>query len=229
MRRNYISPEFQYNPVFGSLSMEEESTFFGSKMLEIEDFLKIGNENIIYFQNQFNEQLDLEKEYDFPAIVYDLNEDKQKNHTIVLDELQNQIDRNGYAKWIMKINIKEILRNYLFAILKNARTFEGIRNTMTFNQNIDISIRDYIERNVINRYKFSSLDLYLVPVDLLSTGTLKYNVIWDTEISIEEYRFTKFSTKTDFNFNDIEVFFSQNYLATQYTFRYYYNLNFEKL
>lgn len=229
MKRNYISPEFKYSPIFGTFNMEEESSYFGSKMLEIEDSIKIGSDSIIYYQNEKSEQLDLEREYDFPPILYNTVSDKKSNHVLNLDEFQTQLERNNYAKWVMTINIRSILRNYLFATLKNSRTFEGISNGMTINQNVDFSIKEYIERNVINRYTFSGLDLYLVPVDLLTIGSLKYQNIWDDTIGTDEYKFTKFSTVTDFRFEDIQVFFSQNFSASQYAFRYYYNLNFSKL
>jgi hypothetical protein len=171
----------------------------------------------------------LEREYDFTPILYNTVSDKKSNHVLNLDEFQTQLERNNYAKWVMTINIRTILRNYLFATLKNSRTFEGISNGMTINQNVDFSIKEYIERNVINRYTFSGLDLYLVPVDLLTIGSLKYQNIWDDTIGADEYKFTKFSTVTDFRFEDIQVFFSQNFSASQYAFRYYYNLNFSKL
>ena len=229
MTRSYISPEFKYPPVFGTLNMEEESSFFGSKMLEIEDYITIGDESIVYYQNQNNEQLDLEKEYDFTPALYNTVNDKKTNHTLVLDEFQTQLERNNYAKWIMTINIRTLLRNYIFALLKKYRTFDGIFNEMTINKNVDFSIKEYIERNVINRYKFTGVDLYIVPVDLLTIGSLKYENIWDKEIGQEEYKFTKFSTVTDFKFEDVQLFFSQNFSATQYTFRYYFNLKFEKL
>ena len=229
MRRTYISPEFKYNLVFGTLNMEEESSFFGSKMLEIDDVVEISNQSLIYYQNQYNEQLDLEKEYDFPPVVFDSNNVKKIYHTIVLDELQTISEKNNYAKWIMNINLKDTLRDYLFAILKKYRTFEGISNDMTLNQNIDISIKDYIERNVLNRYKFSNVELYLVPVDILSNGVLKYSTTWDIDIALDEYKFTKFSTITDFMEKDVKIYFSQNYPASQYAFRYYFNLIFTKL
>jgi hypothetical protein len=40
-------------------------------------------------------------------------------------------------------------------------------------------MRDYIERNVINRYKLSKVELFLVPVDLLTLFSLKYENKWD--------------------------------------------------
>jgi len=229
MRRTYISPEFKYVSVFGTFNMEEESSYFGSKMLEIEDTISIANESIIYYQNEKSEQLDLEKEYDFTPIVYNSVADKKTYHQINLDEFQTELERNNYAKWNMTINIRTLLRNYLFATLKKYRTFETISNDMTVNQNVDFSIKEYIERNVINRYKFDGIDLYIVPVDLLTIGSLKYQNIWDETIANEEYKFTKFSTVTDFKFEDVQVFFSQNFSASQYAFRYYYNLKFSKL
>ena len=229
MRRNYISPEFNYVPVYGTLNMEEESSYFGSKMLEIEDSIIIGDESVVYYQNQNNEQLDLEMEYDFPPILYNTVTDKQSNHTISLDEFQTTIEKNNYAKWTMTIKMRNLLRNYIFALLKKNRTFDGIRNDMTYNQNVDFSIKEYIERNVINRYKFSGIDFYIVPVDLLTINSLKYQNIWDRDIAKEEYIFTKFSTVTDFKFEDIQVFFSQNFSASQYAFRYYFNIKFDKL
>lgn len=229
MKRNYISPEFRYSPIFGTFNMEEESSYFGSKMLEIEDSLRIGNSSIIYYQNQNNEQLDLEKEYDFPPLLYNTVNDKKTYHSLNLDEFQTQLEKNNYAKWNMTINLRTVLRNYLFATLKNARTFDGVSNDMTMNKSVDFSIKEYIERNVINRYTFSGLDLYIVPIDLLSVGSLKYQNVWDETIDDERYKFTKFSTVTDFKFEDIQVFFSQEFSASQYAFRYYYNLNFNKL
>jgi hypothetical protein len=148
---------------------------------------------------------------------------------LVLDEFQTQVEKNNYAKWNMVINIRSLLRNYIFATLKKYRTFEGVKNDMTSNQNVDFGIKEYIERNVINRYKFIGVDLYIVPIDLLTIGSLKYQNIWDTQIAQEQYKFTKFSTVTDFKFEDVQIFFTQNFSANQYAFRYYYNLKFEKL
>jgi hypothetical protein len=81
MRRTYISPEFEYKKVHGSLNMLEQSTFFGSKMLEISDKIEILNENVVYFQLPNGEQLNLEAEKNLPQVVYDTVLDKQTNHS----------------------------------------------------------------------------------------------------------------------------------------------------
>ena len=88
MRRSYISPEYQTKAVYGTLNMLEESTFFGAKMLEIEDSITIDTLDIIYYQNQNGEQLDLSIESSFASIVYSSSDDKKSNHTLVLDPSQ---------------------------------------------------------------------------------------------------------------------------------------------
>lgn len=229
MRRSYLSPEFKYVPVFGTLNMEEESSYFGSKMLEIEDSIQISSESIIYYQNQNKEQIDLEKEIDLPPVVYNTVSDKKQNHTLEIDEFQNQSQLDNLTRWIIKIKLKIILRNYLFATLKKYRTFEGITNQMTINSNVDFAIRDYIDRNVMNRYRFAGVELFLLPLDLLTGGNLKFNNIWDSGIVKDEYKFTKFSTTTDFDSENISLFFSQTLPSSQYAFRYYFNIKYEKL
>ena len=37
MKRSYISPEVNYKPYRGTNNMLEERSFFGSKMMDIED------------------------------------------------------------------------------------------------------------------------------------------------------------------------------------------------
>lgn len=229
MRRTYISPEFDYSLVFGTYNMEEESSFFGSKMLEIEDSLSILKNNILYYQNLNNEQIDESKEKDLPAIVYSATDDKKINHTLILDDSQTDEQKETYAKWILTIDLQTILKNFVFANLKKERTFDGVSNAMTINRNVDFSIRDYIERNVLNRYKLNRVELFIVPVDLLTLFSLKYENKWDTTIESDKYKFTRFSTVTDFKYRDVKLYFNQELPANQYGFRYYYNLYYDKL
>ena len=56
MRRNYISDEFKSNIVNGTLTMVEKSSFFGSKMMSIDDEILVDSSNIIYYQNNKSEQ-----------------------------------------------------------------------------------------------------------------------------------------------------------------------------
>ncbi len=229
MRRNYISPEFRYTPVFGTFNMEEESCFFGSKMLEIEDMIDLTDDVVVYNENLNNEQLDLQVELDFPSKNYNLLEDKRINHKLTLNQFQSQIEKLNYAKWVLDINIKQLFNNYLFSILKENRTFEGIKNEMTINRSVDTALRDYIKRNVYNRYTFSNVELYIVPINLLSPGAYKLKNVWDPTIKQTINKFNKFTTETDLNGDTIKLFFSQEFPASQYAFKYYYDLKMVKI
>jgi hypothetical protein len=226
MRRSYISPEFNYAPVNGSFNMLEQSSFFGSKMLEIADSIEIKNESIIYYQQSNNEQIDLSIESTLPQIVYDTVQDKALNHTITIDNSQ----KNNNPRWIINVKIREILKNYIFANLKKYRTFEGIENTMVVDKNVNESIKKYIELNVLNRYKFKKIELYYKPVDLLTSGSLKLDNKFDVNIEIfPNTLFSKIQTETDPEYRDIKVSFYQDKDFSKFSFSYYFNIYFEKL
>lgn len=229
MRRTYISPEYEYKKVYGSFNMLEKSSFFGSKMLEIEDKLEIKNENIIYYQNVNSEQLDLAAERSLPQVVYNTISDKGTNHTLFLDDSQKDVDRNGNTAWILDIEIKTILENYIFATMKKWRSFEGVTNEMTYDSNVNSALSDYIEKNVMSRYKFSKIELYIKPIELLTLGRLKFSNTYDVNIETPENIFTKFQTETDSNDKDIRLKFYQSKPGNNFSFSYYYNLYFEKL
>lgn len=230
MRRTYISPEFEYSKVYGTLNMNEHSSFFGSKMLEIEDVISIKNDNIIYYQLSNGEQIDISSESGiYPQIIYDAVNDKNKNHTIIMDESQTEFEKNQNARWIIDIQIQNILRNYIFATLKKFRTFEGVRNNMTINNSVDSAIIEYIDTNILSRYKFNRIEFFLKSIDLLNVGGLKYNNKFDVNIESTQSLFTKFETDTDANDIDLRLKFYQNKPASQNSFNYYFNLYFEKL
>lgn len=230
MRRTYISPEFEYNKVYGTFNMSEQSSFFGSKMLEIDDMISIKNDNIIYYQLSNGEQIDIRSESGiYPQIIYDAVYDKYNNHTIIIDESQKDIEKDQNARWILDIQIQNILRNYIFATLKKFRTFEGVRNNMTINNSIDSSIIEYIDTNILSRYKFSRIEFFLKSVDLLTIGGLKYDNKFDVNIESSQSLFAKFETETDANDIDLRLKFYQDKPASQNSFNYYFNLYFEKL
>lgn len=230
MRRTYISPEFEYNRVHGSLSMLEQSTFFGSKMLEIADKIEVLNENIVYFQLSNGEQLNLEAEKNLPQVVYDTVIDKQINHSLKIDESQSEEDKLKNTRWILDIQVKNILKNYIFATMKKYRTFEGLQNNMTINNNVNAALVDYIDKNVLSRYKFTKVELFLKSVDLLTVGGLKYNNKYDYSMELNPGTiYNKFQSQTDSNDLDITLTFYQPDVASRYAFSYYYNLYFEKL
>jgi hypothetical protein len=244
MRRTYISPEFDYSRVYGTYNMKEQSSPFGSKMLEIEDSVYIDNQSLVYFQNLNKEQLDLIIESSLPPVSYSSSEDKRLNHTLVLDPSQGVSQKDTDARWILTIDLKTILTNFIFATLKRWRTFEGVKNEMTKNGDVDFAIREYIIKNVLDRYKLVRVDLYVKYVDIQNQSVLKYNNLWagtsnigqptrtaslPADVGTTQYQLKKFQSQTEYDFSSTIITFTQEKNATQYCFDYFFKLYYEKI
>jgi hypothetical protein len=229
MRRTYISPEYKKAETYGTFNMVEESNFFGSKMLEVEDSINIESQSIIYYQKTNGEQIDLSVESSLDSIVYSSSTDKQKNHTLVLDESQSSYQKDNNTTWILNIELQTILSDFLFATLKRYRTFEGMKTEMTKNYDVDSSIKEYINQNVLNRYKFKSLDLYIQFKDLRNQNVLRYKNTWNQLAYKPENKFSKYQKDLTFDGSKLKVIFNQDKSSKDYTFEYYFNILFEKV
>lgn len=229
MRRTYISSEFVNFTIPGTFNMVEESNFFGAKMLEIEDNIDISNQNIIYYQRATGEQVDLAIESSLQSYVYSSSSDKEKNHTLKIDESQSSFQKNGSTKWILDINLKNILENYLFANLKRYRTFEGVFNKDTVTNDINSSILDYIRNNVSNRYKYKKIDFYVKYKDLRNQNVLRYKNTWLPSIISETNKTSKFQTELAYDDSSVKIYFNQEKNSTDYTYEYFFNIFFEKI
>ena len=224
MKRSYISPEYLYNNVYGTYNSLEQSSFFGSKMLKIEDSLDNSSQSIIYYQNQNKEQLDLSVEKLLPSYIYSASDDKLLNHTMTMSLAQSKSQMNSNTQWVIDIKLQNILDNYLFAILKSSRTFEGVRTFMTSNNDVDFFIKEYIVKNVAPLYKLDKIELFLKYNNIISSSNLKFNNTWDSTTNDVLYKFSKFETKTSFNLSTTEVTFSQQKDGSQYNFNYFFNI-----
>lgn len=129
MRRTYISPEYQYSNVYGTFNMKETSPFFGSKMLKIVDSLKIDNNSILYYDEPSGEQLIKPINESLKIVSFDNL--KLSNHTSILNtkNINNPI-------LTLNINYIDILRQYLFAVLKKNKTFLGVLSKYTVNNSV---------------------------------------------------------------------------------------------
>ena len=232
MRRTYISPEFDYKKVFGTFNMKEESSFFGSKMLEIEDSLQLQDQSIVYYQNPKGDQIDLDIEKLSPPIVYSVSEDFKANHTLVLDDSQSDFLRNTTTRYTLTINLETILENFLFATLKQYRTFDGVKSSMCYSGDINFSLKQYVIKNVVDRYKFDRVELYLNYVDLRDQNIRRYNNTWainPSAISIESNKLKNVQTETEYDFSSIRLTFNQQKSSQLFSFEYYFKLFWEKL
>jgi hypothetical protein len=229
MRRNYISPEFESKEVFGTYNMVEESNFFGAKMLEIEDNILISDQNIIYYQMPNGEQLDLSVENTLQSYVYSASSAKEKNQILTIDPTQTEYTKENLTTWTLDLNLKGMLSDYLFAELKRWRTFEGIRTNMNSYNDVNTAINNYINFNVIDRYKLSRIDLYLSYKDLRSQTLLRYKNSWNPAVATPAKILTKFQSEMSVDGGYTKITFSQQQPSSLYSFEYFFNLYFEKL
>lgn len=229
MRRTYISPEYKKTETYGTFNMLEEGNFFGSKMLEVEDSIYIESQNIIYHQKSNGEQIDLSVETLLDSIVYSSSVNKQDNHTLILDESQSSYQKDNNTTWILNIELEKILSDFLFATLKRNRTFEGMETKMTKTYDVDSSIREYINNNVLNRYKFKSLDIYIHFKDLRNQNVLRYKNTWSQLAYKPENKFSKYQIDLSFDDSKVKIIFNQDKSSKDYTFEYYFNILFEKV
>ena len=241
MRRTYISPEFNYSPIWGTFNMQEESSIFASKMLEIEDMLEIHDQSLVYFQNSDGEQLDLIVESSLPFISYSSSTDKLLNHVLKIDESQTESQKLNKTRWIIEIDLRTILINYIFATLKRWRTFEGVRNSMVKSGDVSFAIKEYVIKNVLDRYKLSKIELFLNYVPIQNQNSLRFNSLWASEtnqfrssmlisdIVNESNKLRSFQTMTEFDFSKTVLTFSQEKSASEFCFDYYFKLFYEKI
>jgi hypothetical protein len=229
MRRSYISPEYTESSIYGTFNMIEESNFFGAKMLEVEDTISISNQNIIYYQKLTGEQIDISIESSLPSQVYSASDSMKSRQTIIIDPTQLSYQRDSNTKWILTIDLKNILIDYLFAVMKRYRTFEGISNNLTRTNDVNTAIRQYISSNVLNRYKFSKLDLYISYKDLMQQNVLRYKNTWNPNAVSDANLLKKAQKDLAFDESELKIFFTQENSSAQYNFEYYFNILFEKI
>jgi hypothetical protein len=223
MKRTYISPEYQYNNVYGTFNMKELSPFYGTKMLKIKDKISIDNNTLLYYQEPSGEQLI--KPNNELLNTLSLDDLKLNNHTKVLNikNINNPI-------LILNINYIKILREYLFTILKKNKTFLGVLNNFTINKNVNSNIYDYIDLNILNKYNIPNIDLFISYNSIIDNNTnLKYNVTYNPNImNISNIR-NKFSISTDIINNVLTLTYNQEQNSNLYNFDYYFNIYFNKL
>lgn len=227
MRITHISPEFNYNNVNGTLSMSEKKSYFASKLMKFTDTISILNENIVYYENSLNEQLDFSVEKLLSPVVYNTTDSKNK-YAVVIDDTQSSYQKDNNTSWILYIDLKELLIGYLFATLKSYRSFEGIKNNMTLYNNVDSSINSYITKNLLSRYQFDHIDLFISYNDL-SNGGLRYQNIWLPSIEGNSNIVKNVTSKTDLINLNTTIKFNQEKSSSDYNFNYYYNVYFVKL
>jgi hypothetical protein len=126
----------------------------------------------------------------------------------------------------MDINLSDILTNYLYANLKKYRTFEGVKNEMTKENNVNVAIKNYIKYNIADRYKYKSIEFFINYRDLRNQSILRYKNNWEPNTTTS---FNKLQTETAFDHSRVKINFNQEKPSSDYTFDYYFNILFDKI
>lgn len=225
MRRNAISPEYNKVDIPGYYNMIERKSFLGSKLMFTENNIDIENQDIIYYQQNNGDQINLDQEMDINQVEYSTIIDKNDNHSIYKNPSQNEESLVNRTQWILEINILNILRNYLFAKIKERRSFENMLSRDTIFRRIDDAIYSYIDNNLLEIYKYDNVDLFLEYISLKEENLNKFSVSYDENIS-EKFKMYRKELNKDKSI--LKIYFTQEKNSSEYTFNYYFNLKFIK-
>jgi len=231
MRLTHISPEFIYKKVYGTYAMKEKKSFFSSKLIKFDSNISILNENLVYYESANHEQTNLNAEVLLGPVIYDTTNDKYINSSLELNKSQTDTQLNTNTSWMLTINYGTILQNYLFATLKKWRTFEGVANNTTLNNDIDYAINEYIKDNLLALYDLSKIELFISYNNILTNNPplLVRNNTFDVNVANNSNQLTKFNSNINKDTLADVITFSQEKTSKEYNFNYYYNLYFTKI
>jgi len=222
MKKTYISSDLHIKGVNGLNNIKEKGNFFSTVLINIPDYININDEDFIWYEDFTGEQIDMDQESNTNTKYYSSSNDKFNNHrlTIEANQTSGQLSRNTI--WNIEINIKQLLFNYIYAKIKQNRTFDKLDKNK-----LDIEYTSLIEKfinlNILDKFKFEQLDLYLMYVDI--KNGVKHKNTWNKNIDkINIY--TKYSILSN---NDLlKIQFNQED-SSLYLFDYYYSVKFKRI
>lgn len=240
MKNNLILKKFSTNSVPGTMNQKELRTFFGGKIIYSEDNIYINNDSINFSQvvsdinngyQYYDVSLAKNKEVNFYENLTDL---KSNNQSISLFS-QNSTSLNNNTKWEITINGSTILKDYLFFKIKEQRVFKNINSDEVYSNDINNAIYEYITANIFGRYRLNKIDFYVNYYDLKKQSIqdniyLQYNPIFDVNVyKSENLSNMNIAGFDPYKFDLITIQYSQSKPSNQYSFNYYFDLNFTKI
>ena len=239
MKSNLMLKKFSTNSVPGTMNQNELRTFFGGKMIYSEDSILINNDSINFSQlvdivNNGYQYLD-DSVIDFETQFFENLTDLKFNNQKISLFSQNINTLNDNTKWQILINGSAILKDYLFFKIKEQRVFKMINANEVLSNDINSAIYEYITYNIFGRYKLDRIDFYTSYYDI-KKQTIYDNVLlqYNPKFNADVYKKENLSNMTivnynPYNFNTITIQYNQSKPSNQYSFDYYFNLNFVKI
>jgi hypothetical protein len=100
---------------------------------------------------------------------------------------------------------------------------------MSFGRNVNSSIKEYILKNISDRYKFDRIEVYLKYRDLRDQNILRFDNTWNPDIGEIDNKLLRVETETEFDDSSIKAIFNQEKSSSLYNFEYYYKLFWTKI
>ena len=238
MKSDLIISRYKTEKIIGTKSSFDSRTFFGSKMIDIEDSITIDDRLIQYSEvfdtddkrnNGYQYYSDLDNvEKIYLVSLFDVKNDY---HTVTLGS-QSDIDLRLNTNWTILINWEDVLIEYIYLKLKESRTFKTIKFENVLSENINLYIRKYIENNLISRYGFNSINFYIKYFDLDDGDedkdpNLVFNPIFDASIKSDENQVKNVNTTLFPTLLNVQ--YKQTESSQFKKFHYYFDLIIDKV
>lgn len=240
MKSNLMLKKFTVNSVPGTMNQKELRTFFGGKVLYSEDNIYINNDTINFSQ--------LVSDYDYGYQYYDYNSAtgwethfyenltdlKDNNQSISLFNQDNTSLTNN-TKWIITVNGSNILKNYLFFKIKEARVFKNIHAKEVYSKDINNAIFEYVTYNIFSRYRLDKINFYVEYYDI-HEQTIYDNIKlqYSPQFKVDVYKAENLSNigvigYDPYKFDTVKIQYNQSKSSQKYGFNYYFDFNFTKI
>lgn len=255
MKSNLALKKYDTTKVGGVMSSKEVKSFFGSKLIDIEDVIYINNISIQYSEvvNRRDVKYNHYQNYNHETrvgsavaviqpetvILRSLDDVKYENHSIDVLTPKDPMPgvKNQNYEWVMNINAKNILREYLFLRLKESRVFRTIKSQDLVEKNINAFIYNYINNNLLDRYNISDLSFYAEFFDVLNDSTIYQRQItknprFNKTVFKDTNRVSNVSIVTpDYlsNLDTVQVKYNQTKDFKKYKFDYYFTITYNKI
>lgn len=244
MKNDLMIRKFETVPVIGTRTPKEIKSFFGSKLIDIEDDIYVNDVSIQYSEvvDKINIQNDHYQYYSVnilqpeTSILKSLNDIKLENHSIDIYS-QLSIPNNNF-EWILNIDAKSILRGYLFLKLKESRVFRCVRSEDLVEKNINSYINDYIDINILNRYNISDLTFYTRYFDVINKASIfdKNQVLKGPNFNKDVFNYINIVKNVNImtpdylnNLGTVKIIYNQIKPYNQYKFDYYFTISYRKI
>lgn len=229
-KSSYLANEFKQIPINGTFNMKEHKSFLGSKSMNIEDVLLIDDRIISFSENSLNGEQYSNNNSETVNYDYNLSNLKKLNHTIEKLNIQTELESKEITKWIIKIDIFKLLEDYLYASIKKSRSFVDIKNINTLSNSVNLSIKEYIDLNLKDRYTIERIDFYVQYFSIEDNPSLKrYDSKYNLNVKNNSNKTNNINVKDSILNNDLEIEYTQSKNSLDYKYDYYFDVIFKRL